>query len=183
MTVAREGAPVRGEHDMRHLTAAAALAALLGACASEPSAPSVRDAAEAAAAAEAAPDVKTIATQIEAVEKAWGDALVRKDQAELERLLAPEFVLTGTQGRPDVSRDTWLTNLALMEITSYAARVTGVRMMGEHAVATVEGAWTVKAFGQPARVDRFTVEDHWVRRGGRWVAVRRTRTDPVAGAG
>ena len=168
---------------MRHVVIALATGALLAGCATETAGPTTRNAAEAAAAAEAAPDAKTLAAQIEAVEKALGDALVRKDQAELERLLAPEFVLTGTQGRPDVSRDTWLTNLALMDITSYAARVTGVQLVGETAVATVEGAWTVKAFGQPARVDRFTVQDTWVRRGGRWQATRRVRTNPTVGAG
>ena len=169
---------------MRRLMTAAAAACLLAAgCASEPAGPALQNAAEAAAAAEAAPDAKTVATQIEAVEKAWGDALLRKDQTELERLLAPEFVLTGTGGRPDTPRNTWLTNLALMEVTSYAVRVTGVRLIGDTAVATVEGAWTVSAFGQPARVDRFTVEDTWVRRGGRWQAVRRMRTNAAAPAG
>ena len=167
---------------MRYGVMVLASGALLAGCASEPGAP-MREAAEAAAAAEAAPDARTVATQIEAVEKALGDALVRKDQAELERLLAPEFVLAGGQGRPDTSRDAWLTNLALMEVTSYAARVTGVRMMGDHAVATVEGAWTYTAFGQPTKVERFTVEDHWARRGGRWVALRRERTTPVAATG
>ncbi|HEX8570215.1 MAG TPA: nuclear transport factor 2 family protein [Caulobacteraceae bacterium] len=166
---------------MRYLVTAAAAAALLAGCASEPGG-TARNAAEAAAAAEAAPDAKTVATQIEAVEKAWGDAILRKDQAELERLLAPEFVLAGSQGRPDVARDTWLTNLALMEVTSYAVRVTGVRMVGNTAVATVEGAWTVAAFGQAARLDRFKVEDTWVRRGGRWQAIRRTRVDAPAAA-
>ena len=166
---------------MRHLGTALAASALLAACAAEtPPRATIETAAEAAAAAEAAPDAKALAAQIEAVEKAWGDAILRKDQAELERLLAPEFVLAGGQGRADTPRDAWLTNLALMEVTSYAVRVTGVRLVGDTAVATVEGAWTVTAFGQPSRLDRFTAEDTWVRRGGRWQVVRRTRTDPVA---
>ena len=167
---------------MRHGVIVLAAAALAAGCASD-TGTSTRNAAEAAAAAEAAPDAKTLATQIEAVEKALGDALLRKDQAELERLLAPEFVLAGSQGRPDTPRDTWLTNLALMDVTSYAARVTNVRTVGDTAVATVEGAWTTAAFGQAPRLDRFVVEDTWVRRGGRWQATRRVRTNPVAGAG
>ena len=154
--------------------------ALLAACAAPGGGATVQEAAEAAAAAEVAPGAKTVAQEIDAMEQAWAGAVRRKDRAELERLMAPEFVLTGPAGET-TPRAEWLDNLALMDVRSYAVRVTEVQAAGDTAAALVEGEWTVSRNGGPMRRDAFKLKDTWVRRGGAWTVTQRVRLNPPPG--
>ena len=160
---------------MRTVMAAAGASILLAACAGAPAASPelVEQAAEAAA--EGAPEAKSLAAQIEVVEKAWGAALVRRDRAELERLLAPDFAgeLMGRMA----TRAEWLADLDRLRVRSYRVRVNDVALKGDMAVAKVEGAWTVARGGAPTR-ETFRLEDTWVRQDGAWRVTRRVRLDP-----
>ena len=160
---------------MRHLAALSVAGVLLAACAGPRGGETLQEAVEGAAAAEIAPEARTVAQQIDAMEQAWAGALRRKDRAELERLLAPEFRLEGAALAPSADRAAWLANLERMEVRNYAVRVTDVKVAGDTAVASVEGEWTVSMAGGPMRNERFELQDTWVRRGGAWVATRRVR--------
>ena len=150
--------------------------ALLAACAAPGGGATVQESAEAAAAAEAAPEAKTVAQQIDAVEQAWAAALRRKDRAELERIMAPEFVLARPSGET-VAREAWFAELQAMDVRSYTVRVTDVQVAGDTAVADVEGEWSIRRDGRVLH-DSFQLKDTWVRRGGAWQVTKRVRLNP-----
>jgi ketosteroid isomerase-like protein len=115
--------------------------------------------------------------RIEAVEALWADALLRKDQAALDRLMAPEFQLEGAGFDEVTLRAEWLANLQRMDVRSYSARVTDVQINGDRAVATVVGEWSI-ARGDQTLQDRFELLDTWERRDGEWRVTKRYRTNP-----
>ncbi|HEX8570211.1 MAG TPA: nuclear transport factor 2 family protein [Caulobacteraceae bacterium] len=145
----------------RHLIGAAVAAALLAGCAT-------------------APDPGAARAEIEAAEAAWSQALIAKDAAALERLLAPEFRLEGAHSAEATPRDRWLANLGRMDIRSYVTRVTAVRVDGDTAVADVSGDWSIARGGQTL-TDAFVLQDTWVKRDGQWRVARRYRLNKGPG--
>jgi hypothetical protein len=127
----------------------------------------------------AAPAAASDEDDIRAAEAQWNAAIVAKDRAVLDRLMGTEFELTGGRVAPgeSVPRAFWMANLERMTIEQYRADVTAVRLLGDFAVATVEGGWTVK-MGETTRTAPFTLHDLWVRRAGGWQVIRRTTLDP-----
>jgi len=119
--------------------------------------------------ARAASDVRS---QIAAATAAWNEALVSKDVATLQAILAPEFVLTTGDGSSTTSRDQWFQNLQNMTIAKIDVRVVDVRAEGNVAVAQMEGEWDVTRNGRRVVVP-FRGTDSWVLRRGRWQVFRR----------
>jgi ketosteroid isomerase-like protein len=155
--------------------AAAASAALQAApAAAAPSAPPPTAAAAAAAAVKA--DPQTV-EQIRRLEHEWGQAFVKRDYALIERVVAPEYRLTGINPDGGVAvthRAEWMRNTRAFEIQAFAAEVVDLATAGDTAVAVVKGEWTVKRRpDSPAQTLRFVVTDTWVRRGGRWQIISR----------
>lgn len=114
--------------------------------------------------------------QIRAATNAWNAAIVAKDVAALQSIMAPEFALTGEDGGPPFPRDLWLQNLQRMSLQSYHANVVDVRTYGKIAIARVEGGWDVTLNGR-RRNETFQLADFWVHRDGRWQVSRRHRID------
>lgn len=114
---------------------------------------------------------------IVAAEGLWADALLRKDQAALDRLMAPEFQLEGAGSDEVTPRAEWLANLQRMDIRSYSARVTDVEIIDDRAVATVVGEWSIVR-GDQTLHDSFELLDTWERRDGEWRVTKRYRTNP-----
>lgn len=112
--------------------------------------------------------------QIEAATAAWNRAIVAKDRAALESIMADEFALTGDDARESVPRDVWLGNLPKMSFAKYDARVVDVRTYGKIAVAEVRGEWDVTMNGR-RRSEPFRLADFWIFRDGRWQVFRRYR--------
>lgn len=114
---------------------------------------------------------------IVAAEGLWADALLRKDQAALDRLMAPEFQLEGAGSDEVTPRAAWLANLQRMDVRSYSARVTDIQITGDRAVATVVGDWSIVR-GDRTLHDSFELLDTWERRDGEWRVTNRYRTNP-----
>src|SRR4051812_3163464 len=130
----------------------------------------------AAAAAPPAADPATVAA-ITGLETRWGEAFVKRDFGFIDSIIAPEYALSGTTPAGDIAmmrRDEWMKNAQAWVHEGFDARVVDVATIGDTAVATVEGLWTVKrAPTQPAEPIRFVVTDTWVRRHGQWQVVWR----------
>jgi hypothetical protein len=118
--------------------------------------------------------------EIVEAEGLWADALLRKDQAALDRLMAPEFQLEGAGSDEVTPRAAWLANLQRMDVRSYSARVTDVQIAGDRAVATVVGEWSIVR-GDQTLHDSFELLDTWERRDGEWRVTKRYRTNPPPG--
>lgn len=127
----------------------------------------------------AGPAPETVRLQLEAQERAWADALVRRDSAALERLLAPEYVLivSAAPERP-VSRSTWLAQaLGPYVIRSFRFERPYVRAQGN--VVVVSGHATQEASVNGAdRSGTFFLTDVWTWREGRWQVLTRYSSHP-----
>jgi putative salt-induced outer membrane protein YdiY len=106
------------------------------------------------------------APQLRRLERALFDALHGRDRAQLERLLADEFVLRGT---PDIDRATWLQNATTLcwgdrsDLDAFR-----VRPYGEMAIASFELTFYVDPSTCRPAVLRSLVTDVWVRDTGGW---------------
>jgi ketosteroid isomerase-like protein len=115
-----------------------------------------------------------VAAEIADLERRFGEAVLTKDVASLQTLLAPEFKLVGVRstGAADMPRAAWFAALDRMTFSRFEPRVSSVEVFGNMALATVEGGWTLEFDGR--RIDEdFYVTDVWVRRDGAWRIVRR----------
>ena len=114
------------------------------------------------------------AAAISALEARWTAALIDRDQAALEDLLAPEFQLVGVRstGAAPIARADWLATAGTITFHAFTTETTSVQLFGDTALATVEGSWDIVFAGRPIR-ENFYVTDVWVRRDGRWRVVRR----------
>jgi hypothetical protein len=116
-----------------------------------------------------------VVSEVSAREDAWLSAFQEADFAELERLLAPEFVLAA--GRPAATlvttRSEWFKNAhggpdELRKIQGHLIRVLPA---GENtAIAEVEQLW---------RGRLYFISDTWVRRDGVWQVVYRHSSPPA----
>ena len=113
------------------------------------------------------------------LEREWRDALVAKDEAELRRLIHPQFKLVGIRstGSVAVSLEQWIEALKRMDIASLDVRVTECVALDNVIVATVDAQWQVRYMGQLID-ERVLLTDVWVRVGQSWQVVRR-HSSPV----
>ena len=112
--------------------------------------------------------------EIAQLEDAWAAALRAKDEPALQRILAPEYKLVGVRstGISDVPREEWLAAAKTMVFHRYEVKVVSVEVYGDAAIATVDGAWNID-WGPRHIAERFYLTDVWIKRDGRWQAVRR----------
>ena len=116
------------------------------------------------------------ASEIAAIEQAWGEAFMKKDRAFIEKLVAPEFKLMGSEGGEVefTPRERWLANYERFVFHEFEVRTIDVVDSGDTAVATVTGRWKVGRVGLPGtRETGFILSDTFVRRGGAWQVVYR----------
>jgi hypothetical protein len=66
-----------------------------------------------------APPPEAVRGQIEAATNAWTLATQGKDLPALRTMMAPEFTLTGGDGRDPLPLDLWLNNLEQMRFDNY----------------------------------------------------------------
>ncbi len=123
------------------------------------------------------------AEELISLERAWADAVVKRDVAALERIEAEEMVSTDPEGTvrtkaQDLANVKGDTN----KIESFTVDDMKVQTHGETAVVTGRATIKGQAPGLPAGVFRFT--DTFVKRDGRWqcVATQATAVAPAVGA-
>jgi Domain of unknown function (DUF4440) len=121
-----------------------------------------------AAAAAATPPTSATARALLALEDRWAAAVVKRDGATFERLLAPGFVYTENDqvmGRADV----------IKSVTSGSDTVTAARNEGLEVhrygptTAVVTGWLVMQGRGASGAFDRrYRFTDTWVKSGGQW---------------
>ena len=119
------------------------------------------------------------ASEVEALEQRWRDALFAKDEAALRGLIHPRFKLVGIRstGTVGVGLEEWLEALKKMDIASLEVRVIDSVEAAGTIVATVDAQWQVRFMGHPID-ERVLLTDVWVREGSGWQVIRR-HSSPV----
>jgi hypothetical protein len=113
------------------------------------------------------------------LERAWRDALFAKDEAELRRLIHPQFKLVGIRstGTVAVGLDEWLVALEKMDIASLEVRVVESLQLERTMVATVDAQWKVRFMGHCID-ERVLLTDVWAKGKHGWQVIRR-HSSPV----
>jgi ketosteroid isomerase-like protein len=105
---------------------------------------------------------------------AWAAAAQAHDRERLESILAREFSLVGRAGPK--TREEWLEDAAgPYAIDEWAFEGIEVELYGNTAVLSSRYRQTARLDGTDLSGD-YLVTDVWVRRDGRWQAVRRHAT-------
>ncbi len=118
------------------------------------------------------------AADIRALEERWGASFLNGDRAFLEGILAPEFKLMRAADEKVLftPRASWLATLGNYKFHSFDVRVADVSVVGDTAVATIQGGWKISYTGRGTREEKFILSDTWVKRDGRWQVVYRHST-------
>ena len=117
----------------------------------------------------------TIAQELEALERAWMEAIRRKDVGALEGIVGQEYTLTanGFPGKTRFSRAEWLATVPVYDIHAYDLRNVVVHAYGDAAVVLADLAMHATVGGSD-RSGSFALTDVWIKRGGRWQVVARS---------
>ena len=120
-----------------------------------------------------------LTTEVRRAEEQLATALVEKDTAAFERLLAPGFVLRGT---PDVPRRTWIRNAVTLcwGDTYEISDLTLVRSDGDTIVASLVLTTSVDPVSCAPATVRSLLTDIWVREDGALRLALRHSGAPVA---
>jgi hypothetical protein len=107
----------------------------------------------------------------------WMRAVQANDRVRLETILGREFSVVGAVG--EVDREQWLENASgPYAVDEFAYEEIEVEVYGDTAVLSSRYRQTAQLDGRDLS-GSFLVTDVWVRRDGRWQAVRRHAT-PVS---
>jgi hypothetical protein len=122
----------------------------------------------------------TLTAEFEALEQAWGEALVRQDRAALERFLAPDYtlVVSATPDQP-VARDTWLAQAeGPYRIEHFRIERLRARLLADGLVAVSLLFEQRATVGGVDRSGVFFLTDIWRRGGANWEVVARYSAHP-----
>jgi hypothetical protein len=120
-----------------------------------------------------------------AADAQWRQALVGKNQAAFEKIVAPEYFLATAMGV--MPRAHWMANALIWDTKAIEWRGTPhVDVYADSAVVSGTLHWHVikdkpdPRTGSKEMDQDFLVTDVWVRRAGHWQVVARHSTIPVA---
>jgi hypothetical protein len=121
-------------------------------------------------------------TDVRELERQWRDALFAKDEAQLRRLIHPQFKLVGIRstGTVAVSLEDWLVALQRMDLISLEVRVMESVRHDQTIVATVDAQWKLRFMGH-AIDERVLLTDIWVKTDDGWQVLRRHSSPVPAG--
>ena len=116
------------------------------------------------------------------LERQWRDALFAKDEAQLRKLIHPQFKLVGIRstGTVAVGLEDWLIALQKMDLISLEVRVMDSVRLDQTMVATVDAQWKLRFMGH-AIDERVLLTDVWVKIDDQWQVVRRHSSPVPAG--
>ena len=116
------------------------------------------------------------------LERQWRDALFAKDEAQLRKLIHPQFKLVGIRstGTVAVGLEDWLIALQKMDLISLEVRVMDSVRLDQTMVATVDAQWKLRFMGH-AIDERVLLTDVWVKIDDNWQVVRRHSSPVPAG--
>jgi len=119
---------------------------------------------------------KTTQAEVRAAAQRWSEAIVNRDIATAEVLLAPEYALMAAD-LGEMSRDRWLAALPDYVVHSYEFDDVRIHVYGDTAVMRSRYRQSATVFGKD-RSGTMLVTDVWVKRDGRWQVVAR-HTSPI----
>jgi ketosteroid isomerase-like protein len=101
----------------------------------------------------------------------WLDALVAKDFAAIDRIVADDYLITISDGRLlNKEQDLAPVRDAQLKFASAKVEDLKVRVFGDTAIATGTGIYNV-TYGERGGETRERFTDVWLKRKGRWQAV------------
>ena len=121
----------------------------------------------------AAPELAAVREEVNAANIRWVDATRRQDFAQLNQLMAPDYLVTYHDGK-SADLSTWMARFRKIQMRDCGAIITNLRVnSADSADATVSAYWdAVLADGKSFR-ETYVARDTWNRRAGHWVVVRR----------
>jgi uncharacterized protein DUF4440 len=136
-----------------------------------------------AAAPQPPPAPAPTAEDFAALEVRWAQALELQDAATLEKLLAPEFLITGvgsTVADPVGDRAEWLANVGRFPWPHHDVSDVRVALAGDTAVVKCiwSGRYPPQSLTEAGGFIRFLMTDVWVRRDGEWRVLGRHSSLP-----
>ena len=119
---------------------------------------------------------ETAEATFQRLEDLWAAAIVRRDVAAAERLLAHDFLLTSGGGVSGfMPRAEWLGALRQIETRALACAVLRARVLGSTAVVHARLRWEA-SLGERDLTGTYVVVDVFTRAGGSWRAAWRIST-------
>jgi len=126
--------------------------------------------------AQSATDEEQVLTKLS---KEWMTAAMNRDEATLNKIVAPEFKLGGTDfDNPSIPREMWMKyTMESLTIDSVNYLKMKVDIIGDVAVVQSVFFWSVAFEGAPPKVDTVNLIDTWIKRKKGWQVVSRLVVD------
>lgn len=117
------------------------------------------------------------------LELQWMDALAARDEAVLQRTMAPEFSIVGVGSTPDelaTARASWLRVALLRQFPKHEVTNVRVTRLGDVAIVqcVLTGIYPPKSLTPEGGTLTFLTTDVWVSRAGGWQVVSRHSSLP-----
>ena len=121
--------------------------------------------------------------QFTRLERQWMDALAAKDEATLQRIMAPEFSIIGVGSQPDDlvgDRASWMRLALLREFPKHDVTSVRVTRTGDAAVVqcVLTADYPPKSLTTEGGRLQFLTTDVWVERDGHWQVLTRHSSLP-----
>ena len=109
----------------------------------------------------------------------WMKAAMARDEKTLDKIVAPEFTLGGTDvNRPGISREIWMKNtMENIKIDSVNYIHMGIKVIDNVAVVQSRFYWSFSFQNMPAKTDTVNLVDTWIKRGQNWQVINRIVID------
>lgn len=113
--------------------------------------------------------------ELEALEREWTEAIIRRDMEVLEGIVGREYTLTanGFPGKTRFTREEWMATVPFYDVHSYDQRNLVAHSYGDTAVVLADLDMNATVRGSD-RSGSFALTDVWIRRDGRWQVVARS---------
>jgi len=108
--------------------------------------------------------------EIRQLTDAWNKAIINRDSAMLEKILAPDYSLNGA-----VNRSAWMNN-TMHHIITDTLEVTAplqITFYGQSCKAEGSFFWKAAFDGIPRINGEYAVTDVWIKRNGHWQVLMR----------
>ena len=109
----------------------------------------------------------------------WMKAMMSRDVKTLNKIVAPEFKLGGTDlTKPVISREIWMKNtMENLKVDSINYINMQVEVIDHVAIVQSTFYWSVSFRDMPAKKDTVKLIDTWIKRGEVWQVVIRLVVD------
>lgn len=116
------------------------------------------------------------------LENEWMIAMMKKDETTLNKIVAPEYKLDGTDpfDKPAISRQMWMENtMQNLKVDSVHYYKMNVDVIENIAIVKSTFYWSGSFFGKSFTDSTSVLVDTWMKRKQGWQVVSRIRTDKV----